>query len=108
MSAYELAHRYSKLFISEPIYLPSDIVISLHQLEADRNLTRILRSKSPSNPFTSAGDLVEAYTRKPLKTSGTWTSPHPANDYDMKSGTVAVPKMRKRNMKAVVEDCGMQ
>lgn len=75
MSAYEMARGFTKPIAEHPTKLPDELYQTQNVLNAKRKLTRILRSKSPSELTLSPGDLVEIYIRKPNQKRVAWTSP---------------------------------
>lgn len=77
MSAYELAHGFTKPSIHNPSLLLNDLLETQNTLDAKRNLARILCSKSPKAQTITAADLVEVYIKLPNQKHGSCSSPRP-------------------------------
>lgn len=104
MSAYEMAHGFTRPLNGSVQKIGDDIIDAQNTLEAKRKLTKILRTKSTHDTIISAGDLVEIFIKIGKQKRGKWSSPRTVLNFDPESWTVTVPSSNGRTMKAAVED----
>lgn len=105
MSAYELAHGFTKPLTDHPMLLPADLYEVHCSLEAKRKLTRILRSKAINNTVVEPGDMVEVFVKQPNNKRGSWTAPRIVLQVNYETGTITVPGARGHHVQAALEDC---
>lgn len=104
MSAYELAHGFSKPLLNQPTILPQNLYDAHDELEPKRKLTRTLRSKPPQTRAVGPGDMVEVFIELPNQKRGSWSSPRTVLDVDISSDTVSVSGSKGHSVKAALED----
>lgn len=103
MSAYKLAHGFTKTFLCQLKLNPDEIVEAQSTIEAKRKVTRIICDKSPPTIMAEVGDIIDVYVKKRNEKRGTWSSPRTVLSINNQSGAVAVPGAAGHFMKAVFE-----
>lgn len=108
LSAYEMAILFARPILSGAgstvRTIPPEIVEAQKMLPAKRKLTRILRSKSKTDPALAIGDLVEMYVKRASEKQGKWSSPCVILTIDTSYWIVTVPTSHGRTMQHAFED----
>lgn len=104
MSAYELAYGLTRPFLSHAQVIPDERFEAHNTTESERELTRVLCSKTLNTIPVAVGDMVDLYVQKASENRETWSSPHTLLSVNSESGTVAVHGTAGRPMKAALDD----
>ena len=104
MSAFELAKGYSKPIFGKPVAIPNEVINAYEAIQARRKLSRILNSKSTSEPSVNIGDLVEIYQHGQNNKRGQWSEAKQVIKVDKNNRTITVPGKNGKTVCAAFED----
>lgn len=104
MSAYELAKGYSKPICGKPVTIPDEVINAYEAIQARRKLSRILNTKSTSEPSVNIGDMVEIYQHGKNGKRGQWSEAKKVIKVDNINRTITVPGKNGKTVCAAFED----
>lgn len=104
MSAYELAHGFTKLLNDYPTLLPDDLHQAHEMLAAKRKLAHIPLSKAPKHLGIAPGGTVEVFVKHANHKRGSGSSPRTVLDINYNNGSVTVPGSYGHHIQAAFKD----
>lgn len=104
LSFYEMTRGFSRPTGGIPNAGPEELDEPQLELDAKRNLTRILRSKYFTDFKYVIVALVEVFVKGQHEKRGKWSSPRTVSSYDPTTLTVTLPCRNSNTVKAAFED----